>query len=1301
MLKRFCSFVVIVAMVVPLLFSGVVSEAAVTVNGRKIILADFSNEGEMSEWTAAPDLIYQGEMDVAGGEKVGVVTASDSAKNTTTIKKIPEQYRDFSSYLANGAIYLWVYSPENCYDAEAKTGIFNLILYTGRNENKKDMVYVAYINLDFEGWKLISIPLKSLYKSWSPNIRNVESIRIIESGYNVVEAPEGTTMYVSKIWIDDIHSSETLAVSSSTIADGSIGVSCDTDKIRLEFNAPLFEKASYCASLDLSCTAADGTEEELTGSEFEYEIFESAVEVNLKITLKKGATYKVSLKNFWGSNGACLDEYSLEFTTDDGTAHIVELINSSSGASELGEALNSYQEEFGLAEDDYTNFEKYKNLISWLEYNKPYVSMDAIKEQITEAPKILDKINSSVETGIGALADELFESYISDNEATEVYASLVPSQKSMYLAMLNRKLPAESASEFIEYAKETVLSFASSVEEASGEELVISDFSKGDINKWNTGGLLASANPDFANGDEVASISITEDGQNSNATLNVADIDFDKYKAFNIWVYSPVVTDTSFNLTAYAGRDAENKWIYFYKLIPLDFEGWKLINIPFSSMSVKRSAQWSDVTTLYIFSGQDGLVAKKGTEFSIASISLAQSATPQAITISSSSLTDGADDILPSESFEITYSGGITANKYEKVLTDNSGKVVPTFIKVSANSITVTPNENLIPSESYTLRIRDVYGPGMTRAEEFYANFKVKGADIVVSEVLFSTSKPDGKSPVAASVRVSSSSVKSENVEFVLAVFDKNGYMCDLDSSSLTLKPGESAEMICASGSAVKSDATVKAFVVHTSDAQKPLMKKYAAIKGNGSYEYPENESFAKAVEFGENSFAITELKVLPEGVSIMACSKENRELPVVIKISEAKSGNTILYDQVSTNSEGCLEYFAKVDFENIISGSYKVLASSNPMTNKSPAEYEVYLASDCAKNEILDIINSTKTKSDLTNALKDNAQKMNLAEFDFSKAAYLTDTLFDAKPFDSYDEITELINRANDVMSAINSAEWTKYPDVLRDNADIIFKTASIKKSYEKLSDSEKGKVAKLVSKKVPFDSFADFEDEISDAISEINDSGSGDSGGSSGSKPQKGGYQSAGDSVIVPSSTPEANSKYTDLSGFEWAQTYIYSLKEKGVLTMSADRKFRPADSVTREEFVKMIVCAFGLKAEGNMDFSDVSENDWYYEYVKTAYLCGIINGTSADTFGSGMPITREQMAAIVYRASEIKSGTFTAEVEFTDDTMIEPYAKEAVYAMKNAGVINGMGDGSFAPKSNTTRAQAAKVIAAACGL
>lgn len=245
---------------------------------------------------------------------------------------------------------------------------------------------------------------------------------------------------------------------------------------------------------------------------------------------------------------------------------------------------------------------------------------------------------------------------------------------------------------------------------------------------------------------------------------------------------------------------------------------------------------------------------------------------------------------------------------------------------------------------------------------------------------------------------------------------------------------------------------------------------------------------------------------------------------------------------------------------------------------------------------------------------------------------------------------------------------------------------------------------------------SFADFDAlrEAFDELAEENrgSEGSGGSGGGGGGASFGGGGSSNGGSSLsngtvsssngsipekLPMDTEEDNDTvFTDLGGYDWAIEAISALYNDGIISGRSDTIYAPADNVTRSEFIKMVVLAFNiLDNGGRIPFTDVSEDGWDREYISAAYNSGIIDGISASEFGGSLPITRQDMAVIIQRASGIENvDTNTAE-KFSDDWQISNYAYDAVYALKNEGIMVGDNNNMLNPKNTATRAEAAKVI------
>ncbi len=248
-------------------------------------------------------------------------------------------------------------------------------------------------------------------------------------------------------------------------------------------------------------------------------------------------------------------------------------------------------------------------------------------------------------------------------------------------------------------------------------------------------------------------------------------------------------------------------------------------------------------------------------------------------------------------------------------------------------------------------------------------------------------------------------------------------------------------------------------------------------------------------------------------------------------------------------------------------------------------------------------------------------------------------------------------------------------------------------------------GNISKDACSKISGEDFSDgraLKDEYEDAKKTNSGSGSNGGGGSSSNK----GSSTPG--VILNGTGQMANTnkpditpiklRFEDIDGVEWAAEAIYALADKNIINGKGENYFKPDDNITREEFVKIIICAMNLENErfSSDIFSDVSENQWFCKYVNIAYEKGIVNGIGDGKFGTGLSITRQDIAVMLCNALKYKMQQLdTTPANFSDNGDIADYARESVWALYNLGAVNGVSETEFAPKLCATRAQAAKMV------
>lgn len=161
-------------------------------------------------------------------------------------------------------------------------------------------------------------------------------------------------------------------------------------------------------------------------------------------------------------------------------------------------------------------------------------------------------------------------------------------------------------------------------------------------------------------------------------------------------------------------------------------------------------------------------------------------------------------------------------------------------------------------------------------------------------------------------------------------------------------------------------------------------------------------------------------------------------------------------------------------------------------------------------------------------------------------------------------------------------------------------------------------------------------------------------------------------------------------------WARTEILAMADAGVIRGYTDGTFRPDNSITRAEFVTLIVRRYNPAGSGSYSWPmDVAMTSWYYDSFRQAYTAGLIPAEmlSDSRFHADRAITREQAAAILNLALNLPAAT--GPVYYADLSSIAVYAQDAVANVTAAGIFGGYEDGTFRPSASLSRAEVAAVI------
>lgn len=175
------------------------------------------------------------------------------------------------------------------------------------------------------------------------------------------------------------------------------------------------------------------------------------------------------------------------------------------------------------------------------------------------------------------------------------------------------------------------------------------------------------------------------------------------------------------------------------------------------------------------------------------------------------------------------------------------------------------------------------------------------------------------------------------------------------------------------------------------------------------------------------------------------------------------------------------------------------------------------------------------------------------------------------------------------------------------------------------------------------------------------------------------------------------EWKNPFTDVKENDWFYDSVKYAYENDLMKGISNTEFAPDSEVTRAMFVTVIYRMENEPQTEKCAFTDVESGSYYENAVAWANENGIVSGISEECFAPNEPITREQMAAIIYRYAAFKGYDITtsSNTSYTDNDDISDYAKDAVIWAAEKSVMTGNTDGSFAPKANTTRAQVASVF------
>lgn len=181
--------------------------------------------------------------------------------------------------------------------------------------------------------------------------------------------------------------------------------------------------------------------------------------------------------------------------------------------------------------------------------------------------------------------------------------------------------------------------------------------------------------------------------------------------------------------------------------------------------------------------------------------------------------------------------------------------------------------------------------------------------------------------------------------------------------------------------------------------------------------------------------------------------------------------------------------------------------------------------------------------------------------------------------------------------------------------------------------------------------------------------------------------------EAVFVKADAPS----FIDVDG-HWAEDSIKAIVDAGIMNGVSESTFGPNNNMTRAMLVTILWRIAGEPAAADSGFTDVEADSWYTDAVNWASSEGIVTGFSETAFGPDKPVTREQIAAILYRFEQSRGNDVSKRADlskYTDNTQIGSYALEAMQWANAEGLITGRTANTLDPKGTATRAEIATIL------
>ena len=149
----------------------------------------------------------------------------------------------------------------------------------------------------------------------------------------------------------------------------------------------------------------------------------------------------------------------------------------------------------------------------------------------------------------------------------------------------------------------------------------------------------------------------------------------------------------------------------------------------------------------------------------------------------------------------------------------------------------------------------------------------------------------------------------------------------------------------------------------------------------------------------------------------------------------------------------------------------------------------------------------------------------------------------------------------------------------------------------------------------------------------------------------------------------------KFTDVTEEDWFHDVVLELAASGIVNCMTETTFEPQGTLTRAEFATMLYrVSYAPVVTGESTYSDVKTGDWYYDAVVWATEAGVVNGMGDGTFAPNDNITRQEMATMLYRLAKAEKVEEDKLASFPDAASVADWAKDAMNWAVSTEIVNG---------------------------